>query len=203
MILEHGSAWKTSASLLIRIRDQSDEKSWEDFVFYYRPFIYNVVRGMNIPHHDAEEIVQMVLLKSWNKLPKFEYDRGKGRFRGWLCMVTGNTVKDFLRKRKISLEDLGTEDQIENQSLHHTEDPEIEKIAEREWRRYISRLAWETVSKKFKPQVTQAFLMAIQSQPVEEIVKTLGIAESTVYVYKCRVQKELRKEIIRLNRFLS
>ena len=203
MITEHTSAWKTSRTLLTRVKDQKDEQSWEDFVFYYRPFIYNVVRGMNIAHHDAEEIVQNVLLKAWNKLPKFEYDRGRGRFRGWLCMVTGNTVRDFLRKRKLPLEDISHEGAGEAHSLHYTESPEIDKIADREWRRYISKLAWESVSKRFKPQVTQAFLMAIQSIPVETIVKELEIAESTVYVYKCRVQKELRKEIIQLNRFLG
>ncbi len=74
------SAWKTRESLLEKVKDQTDEQSWEDFVYYYSPFIYSVIRGMNISHHDAEEIVQMVLLKSWNKLPEFEYNRGKGRF---------------------------------------------------------------------------------------------------------------------------
>ena len=203
MKVDHNSAWKTRESLLKRVKNQDDEKSWEDFVFYYRPFIYNVVRGMNIAHHDAEEIVQLVLLKSWNKMPKFDYDRGRGRFRGWLCMVTGNTVRDFLRKRKISMEELLPENGGENTQVRYSELPEIEKLAQKEWKRYISKLAWENVSKKFKPHVTQAFLMAIQSVPVAEIVRKLGIAESTVYVYKCRVQRELRTEIIRLNRFLS
>ena len=202
-MVNHSSAWKTRESLLMRVKDQDDDKSWEDFVTYYRPFIYNVVRGMNLPHHDAEEIVQLVLLKSWNKLPKFDYDKGKGRFRGWLCMVTGNTVRDFLRKRKIPTEELSTESTKESPYSRYSDLPEIEKIAEKEWKRYISKLAWESVSKKFKPQVTQAFLMAVQSVPMEEIVLKLGIAESTVYVYKCRVQKELRAEIIRLNRYLG
>lgn len=204
MVVGNSSAWKTRESLLRRVKNQNDEKSWEDFVYYYRPFIYNVVRGMNIGHHDAEEIVQLVLLKAWNKLPQFEYDRGRGRFRGWLCMVTGNTVRDFLRKRKILTEELPVETSKDNPNASRYSDlPEIDKLAEKEWRRYISKLAWESVSKKFKPQVTQAFLLAIQSVPLDEIVRKLGIAESTVYVYKCRVQKELRSEIIRLNRFLS
>ena len=202
MKLDHNSAWKTRESLLQRVKNQDDEKSWEDFVYYYRPFIYNVVRGMNIPHHDAEEIVQLVLVKSWSKLPKFEYNRGRGRFRGWLCMVTGNTVRDFLRKKKILLEEISPEGANESSSIH-SQLPEIEKIAEKEWKRYISKLAWESVSKKFKPHVTQAFLMTVQSIPVSEIVQRLGIAESTVYVYKCRVQRELRSEIIRLNRQLG
>ena len=49
------SAWKTRESLLMRVKDQTDEQSWDDFVRYYRPFIYNLVRGMKIQHHDAEE----------------------------------------------------------------------------------------------------------------------------------------------------
>jgi RNA polymerase sigma factor (sigma-70 family) len=198
-----GSAWKTHESLLRRVRNQGDEQSWEDFVHYYRPFIYNVVRGMNIAHHDAEELVQTVLLKSWNKLPDFEYDRGKGRFRGWLCQVTGNSVRDFLRKRRTSVERISPDNIRDNTNLHCIDLPEVEKIAEKEWKRYISKLAWETVSKKFKPHVAQAFLMAAQRVPTVKIGDELGIAESSVYVYKCRVQKELRSEIIRLNRFLG
>ena len=86
---------------------------------------------------------------------------------------------------------------------HYSEIPEIEKIADIEWKRYISRLAWKTASKKFKPRVSKTFLMVMQSIPIEKIAAELGIAESTVYVYKSRVQKELRSEIIRLNRYLS
>ena len=98
------SGWQTSETLLERVKNPDDEKSWEDFVYYYRPFIYSAIRGMNIAHHDAEEICQSVLLKAWKKLPEFEYNRGKGRFRGWLCHVTGNSVRDSIRKRKTSLE---------------------------------------------------------------------------------------------------
>lgn len=117
-------------------------------------------------------------------------------------MVTGNTVRDFLRKKKILLEEISPEGTKDNSSMY-SELPEIEKIAEKEWKRYISKLAWESISKKFKPHVTQAFLMTVQSIPVSEIVLKLGIAESTVYVYKCRVQRELRLEIVRLNRLLG
>jgi len=177
--------------------------SWEDFVYYYRPFIYASIRRMNVTHHDAEEICQSVLLKAWKKLPDFEYNRGKGRFRGWLCHVTGNSVRDSIRKRKTSLEQNLTDTNETSYTSHHSEKPEIEKIANLEWKRYISRLAWKTVSKRFKPRVSKTFLMVAQSIPVEKIAAELKIAESSVYVYKSRVQKELRSEIIRLNRYLS
>ena len=197
------SAWETRESLLQRVKNQSDEQSWEDFVYYYRPFIYNVVRGMNIPHHDAEEIVQVVLVKSWNKLPDFEYDRGKGRFRGWLCQVTGNAVRDFIRKRRVQNERISSEHSVDNIYNQFTELPEIEKIVEAEWKNYISKRAWDNISPKFSDHVAKAFLMSVKSVPTKEIAKELGIAESSVYVYKCRVQKELRAEIKRLNFFLE
>lgn len=190
-------------SLLERVKDQDDERSWDDFVRYYRPFIFNVVRGMNIAHHDAEEILQTVLLKSWNKLPEFDYDREKGRFRGWLCQVTGNSVRDFIRKRRTVLEEQPAGDSGQVGYPQQIELPEIEKLAEKEWRRYISELAWERVSVKFKPHVIDAFLMAVDHVPMEEIVEKLGIAESSVYVYKSRVQKRLRVEIMKLNRILG
>ena len=84
----------TRETLLQRIRNRHDEESWEDFVYYYRQYIYIICRGMGVNHHDSEELVQKVMMKAWDKLPEFEYDKKK-RFRGWLCMVTGNTVKDF------------------------------------------------------------------------------------------------------------
>ena len=199
------SAWRTRESLLERIKDPQDEHSWNDFVHYYRPFIYNLARSMNIAHHDAEEIVQNVLLKSWNKLPEFEYDRGKGRFRGWLCRVTGNCVRDMIRKRHKSGEQVSWDQSHDQIGLDEfgINLPEIDQLAEKEWKRYISGLAWNAVETKFKPQVIKAFLMAVQGTPMKAITDELGIANSSVYVYKTRVQRELRAEIIRLNRHLG
>lgn len=201
-VVAEESAWKTRESLLMRIKDPTDERSWEDFDHYYRPFIYNLVRSMKIQHHDAEEIVQTVLVKSWNKLPEFEYDRNKGRFRGWLCQVSGNAVRDFIRKRRGPESKIAhvydSESMLESSSL-----PEIEKKAEREWRRYLSEIAWKNIEKKFKPHVARVFLMAVEGIAPDTIVEELGIAKSSVYVYKSRVQKELRAEIVRLNRILE
>lgn len=196
------SAWRTRETLLERVRDPEDEQSWEDFVRYYRPFVYQIARRMNIAHHDAEEIVQNVMVKAWNKLPEFEYDRGRGRFRGWLCQVTGNAVRDFIRhcRRSVALADQEFDPE---HSLAGVDHPAVEKIAEQEWRRYLSDLAWKNIEKKFKPHVARVFLMAVKGVPTLRIMEELGIAESSVYVYKSRVQKKLRAEIIRLNRLLG
>ena len=194
------SVWKTSKTLLQKIKDNHDERSWEDFVFYYRDFIFNVVVKMNISHHDAEDITQRVLLKLWKTLPQFDYHPEKGRFRGWLCRITGNEVKDFFRaKGRSPLVDL--EDQEEQDSLvdQMTNLPEIENIAKEEWRSYVSKLAWSNIVDSIDSKTAECFLMFVRGQSIKEIVAKLGVAESTTYVYKKRVQDKLRNEIIRLN----
>ncbi len=196
------SSLKTRESLLDRIKDQYDDESWEEFVYYYRPFIYNVVRSMNINHHDAEEIVQTVVIKAWNKLPSFRYDKLKGKFRSWLGQVTANTIRDFIRKYKTLNQHVTSDQNFTNIEQMCQNLPEVQHIAEKEWKRYISNLAWETVSKKFKKHVADTFLMCADRVPTHTIVEKLGISESSVYVYKSRVQKRLRDEIIRLNRLL-
>ena len=88
----------TRQTLLERIRIQKDDKSWEEFVLYYRHFLYIICRRMNLSHHDSEEVVQKILLKIWNAIDNFEYDKSK-RFRSWLYSVTRNAVRDFCRKQ--------------------------------------------------------------------------------------------------------
>jgi len=194
------SVWKTSKTLLQKIKDNHDDRSWEEFVFYYRDFIFNVIVKMNISHHDAEDITQRVLIKLWKTLPQFNYQPEKGRFRGWLCRITGNEVKDFFRaKGRTPVVDLEDQDEQDALTDRLTNLPEIENIAKEEWRTYVSKLAWSNIVDTIDPKTAECFLMFARGQSIKEIVEKLGVAESTTYVYKKRVQDKLRNEIIRLN----
>ena len=188
--------WNNRKTMLIRLKDQYDESSWEEFVATYRQYIYNVVRRMELNHHDALEIVQLVLIKLWKKLPDFSYDNYRGKFRNWLYTVTANQVRDFLRGKNLSLSKIQDTEAELNKT---TSIPEIEKIAEKEWKVYISNLAWERVQKNFSEGVRKAFLMSIEGHPVEKISADLGVSESSIYVYKKRVQDRLQEEIAYLN----
>lgn len=196
--------WNTRQTLLEKIRDKHDDESWEDFVYYYRQYIYVVVRSMNLYHHDAEEIVQLVLLKVWEKLPDFQYDREKGRFRGWLCRVTGNITKNYLRSRKSQINRVEKfKQQEEIHYLNSVSLPEIEDIASREWENYIANIAWKNIENNFKDHVKECFLLMSDDVPVADIAVKLGISESSVYVYKKRVLDRLFAEINRLERDLG
>jgi RNA polymerase sigma factor (sigma-70 family) len=198
------SLWLTRATLLHRVRDPRDEASWTEFVRYYERFVYAIARRMNLNHHDAEEVVQTVILKLWKKIPEFEYDASKGRFRGWLCTVAGNEVKRLLRRRSAELHRLeNRERDLEESYLNGIQVSELEAAAEKEWIVYIATLAWERVQPHFESHVLAAFERLSKGENAEAVARDLGIAPSSVYVYKKRVGDRLREEIRLLNNELD
>lgn len=195
--------WKTRRTLLERIKDRHDDVSWEDFVHYYRPFINGVLRRMEASPDDADEIAQRVILKAWETLPDFQYDPGKGRFRGWLCRVTGNQARDYFRSK--ARERLVSTDDVENGEAIAAEQyalPKMEKLAEAEWKSYVSNLAWRNIEPKLNDRCARAFLMRVDGASTDDIAAKLGVAEKSVYVYAKRARDALRAEIMRLNREL-
>ncbi len=195
---------KTRQTLLIRIRNQHDEKSWEEFIGYYQSYVFAVVTNMNISHHDAEDIVQSVMLKAWKKLPEFEYATRKGRFRGWLATVTRNEVSNFFRKKKWELNNLeGKEGERIESDFHEISQPEIEEISLREWKLYIAELAWKNVKKNISTESAEAFVMLADEIPPQEVSEKLGIPIDNLYVYKARIKKRLCQEIMLLEEELG
>lgn len=187
--------YKTRMTLLAKIRDKHDDAAWADFAYYYRKYIYNIARRMQLDHGAAEEVVQIVMIQSWNKLPDFNYDPSKGRFRGWLCRVTGNAVKNYYRDNINRFVELEPDSTFSEELIT---EPEVEKIAEEEWKEYLPKLAWKNIQKHFDENVKKVWEMTQKGKKVSEIAKKLGITESSVYVYKKRVQDKLRAEIKQL-----
>ena len=194
----------TRETLLVRVRHQHDEAAWQEFVHYYRGFVFNIARSMGLSHHDAEEVVQTVMVQLWKKLPEFEYDSRKGRFRGWLCTVTANVVKTMIQRKSRDLDRLTPGEQEELASyLHEIKATPNDELAEQEWMGYIITLAWNKVQEELGANEKAAFEMVSQGVAVEEVSQRLGIATSSVYVYKKRVTDRLKLEVARLNEVLD
>src|SRR5438067_2093227 len=92
----------TNTSLLRRVRDPKDRASWSEFVALYEPILFGYVRKHNLDDNDARDLVQDIFISLLRKLPEFEMDRSKGRFRGWLWRVAANAVVDWVRARRRS-----------------------------------------------------------------------------------------------------
>lgn len=190
---DSSKTYRTRQSLLMRLKDTHDESSWDEFVSIYKNYILAIIRNMKVNKHDAEDLLQSILLKLWRKLPTFEYDPGKGQFRYWLGRVTKNDVFKFCNKKMRRNESSPEEDEELD-----TEDPEVDKMIEKEWQNYIAEKAWDKISKKFGQKILDVFLCFAEGHTGPVVAEKMNMAENTAYVYKLRVQKALHKEMVRL-----
>ena len=198
------TTYATRKSLLYKVKDQQDLKSWDEFTNLYRRYIYMVARNMNLTHHDAEDITQRALIKLWEKLPDFEYDRCRGTFRSWLCTIIRHMVINFVKRKARMLTTLDDEEKSLTQNyLNKVTVPELKTLEEREWNTFLLNSAWESIKGQLTDKVREAYLLLHKGQSLESVSEQLGIKLNTVYVYRLRVQQKLAKEITSLVNKLS
>ncbi|OVE81748.1 hypothetical protein BVY04_02570 [bacterium M21] len=191
--------YNTRLTLLDRIRNKDDQASWEEFVNIYKQYLYTVIRNLNVNHHDTEEILQTVFLKIWKKFEDFSYNSARGKFRFWLCSVARNSVIDFIRSQQSRMDQLDKIQSGEREFyLKSITIPEVDEIAENEWRNYLANLALSNIQKTQKEHVIKSFTLFVQGESISEIAKELNLAENTVYVYKSKVLELLKQETKRL-----
>ena len=186
-------AFNTKETLLFRVQNNMD--SWDEFTSIYERYIYLIIRAMKINHHDAEDLTQNVLLKVWKNIANYEYNPDHARFRTWLSRICRNQVIDFIRKKK-------TDDNkiLNNYSeAEQITQPQVEALAEEEWKAHVSTAAWENIQSDFKTEAMSCFEMINDGRPVADIAKDLNLSESSVYVYSKRVRDQLIAEVRRLN----
>ena len=187
----------TRQTLLIKIRDQYDDAAWEEFISFYRPYIYRVVQNLqNINATDREDIIQEVMLIAWKKLPEFSYSPEKGRFRSWLSTVTQRTAYAHWNKRQKGEYFDGA---VKADELSAGLSPEVEKICQDEWEQHVADTAWANIVDKFEPQILKAFQKLASGEKGEDVARELGLSQNSVYVYKKRVMAALQKEIAYLD----
>lgn len=192
---------QTRLTLIQRIQQkQRDEHCWEDFVSSYRGYICAIINNFNIDKALVDDLLQEVLLKLWKTMDRFKYEPEKCRFRTWLSMVTCSIAKDYLKSRA----GRDSKNKIElHEELNQTTPPEIELIAEREWKLFIAEQAYENVKDSLSNKVAAVFELVMQDVLDGEIEQRLGIASSSVRVYKQRARNAFLKEVFRLNKELD
>jgi len=189
----------TRHTLLQKLQIRQDDQTWEDFSRYYEGYIYIVLRNFGLSVEDSEDLLQEVLLKLWKALPNYNYEKDKCRFRTWLCVIIRNTVLNFHRKKstKNSKQNTNFEDIINKLEL--ISEAEIDHISEREWKTYVSNLAWENLKADFSGVQLSVFEASLEESNNAVLAEKFEIAESSIRVYKMRIRKALCKEISRLN----
>jgi RNA polymerase sigma factor (sigma-70 family) len=187
----------TRQTLLQKIKDVHNEDSWNEFVEIYRPYIYVIIKNLRVPTDEIEDHLQSTLVICWQKLPDFNYEPEKGRFRYWLSRIAKYTVSNHIRKfsRRSELDK-----KIE---IPTSLSPEVEEISDREWKVFISKMAWNKIKEDLTENARLSFEGLMEGESFDSISERLSIPKNTISVNKKRVEQKMFKEIQKLQRELG
>lgn len=189
------SYWvQTRLSLLSRVKDLGDERSWREFFDIYWKLIHNIAIKSGLSQSESEEVVQEVFVELAKQLPEFQYDPNRGSFKNWLKTLVGWKVVDQIRVRATS-NHVSNLDPSDSEALAPPCN-QLEKLWESEWKLNLIDAALKRVRHQSDPRQYQAFDLAFQrNMPAVEVAKTLGMSLPSVYLAKHRIHRRLRAEI--------
>ncbi len=78
----------------------SEELAYREFYHRYEPPITGLARNRGLSRHDAEDVVQEVMLAAWRHLNGTVARDGCDHFRGLVLRIAGNKTFDHLRRQR-------------------------------------------------------------------------------------------------------
>lgn len=185
---------KTSQTLLIRMREASDDAAWSEFARLYVPLLRKFALLRGVEAQDADDLVQEVLKTVAQSIRGFEYDPARGTFRDWLFIVMRSKVARHFKKAARRPQGSGGD----TVRLMMEEQPAPEEHADwdLEYRRRMFAWAAEKVRQVVSEKTWRAFSMTtVENRPVAEAAQALGMTPGAVHVAKSRVIARMREQI--------
>ncbi len=184
----------TRATLLLRLRDRSDQDSWAEFVEIYTPLLYAYCQKREINSTETADIVQDVFRSISLAIQGFDYDPSKGRFKAWLFTVLRNAVSTHFRKASRA-----PMTSSETQLIERLEaDPEHSEAHDwdRDYQVRLLHWAMEKIQPEFSEQAWTIFTeTALKERAPQEVAEELGMQKNAVTVAKYRVMQRLRRKL--------
>ncbi len=182
-------AHATSATLLDRLTDPSDDEAWAIFYDFYAPFILSCCLDRGCSRTLAEEVLQEVMVNLLRVMPEFRYDRRDGHFRAYLRRLVENRLLDAYRREKRQGRLLGRYAEQGEIQAHHDE-PVVAVDWDASWRKLVLRRAVERAKAKVHSTTFRSFEMyVLQERPIAEVTAELGISRNAVYQHKQRMMR--------------
>jgi RNA polymerase sigma-70 factor (ECF subfamily) len=180
---------RTDSGLLDGVKDPANHEAWERFIARYGPMIRGWCRHW-FPH-ETDDKAHEVLAALVFRMITFEYDRSKGRFRGWLKTVTHNLMAELKRDQWPQADGDG-ESPLD--SLEAREDLAARLAAEFDLD--LLEQAKDQVRDRVQTHTWAAYLAtAEEGQEPVEVARQLGMKVGAVYQAKHSVTAMLRQEI--------
>ena len=185
----------TQPSLLRELREGGSEgrpaqSAWREFFECYAPAVFRVARRRGLDRHDAEDIVQQVMLSIAGHIGKFTYDRDCGRFRQWVKTISNNKIRDRHRRQTHTVPQVPLSNSASECVDEH---PSMSELWEQEWRVQEILHCLDQVVDEFAPNRVQAFrLYVLEGVSAEETAQRMGMSRGHVYVTRSEILSRIR-----------
>jgi RNA polymerase sigma factor (sigma-70 family) len=197
---------KTRKSLIERLGDWEDQKSWDDFYKTYWRLIYSVALKSGLRPDEAMDAVQEVVLALAKQSKKQQYDPRQGSFKVWLMNLTRWRINDQFRRRAkdTAMSHSASHDDRDTATFDRFADPktgDLERLWNAEWARNLLDRAIARVKVQVSPRQFQIFdAYVVKDWSVGKVMSELGVSLAQVYLAKHRVGKILKSEIAALDK---
>lgn len=193
----------TRASLLERVKDSLDERSWEEFHRLYGPLVRRFALKAGLTEAEAEDVVQETMSGAARHLPEFRYEPQRCSFKTWLMNLARWRVTDQFRKRLPGLSGGGPGtawgEGSRTATIERVADPagqELERVWEGEWHAALLGKAIERVKGRVNLKQWQMFdLYVLKEWSAGEVAKALQVSRARVYLNKHRVGSLVAREL--------
>ncbi|MEG1261017.1 MAG: sigma-70 family RNA polymerase sigma factor [Akkermansia sp.] len=191
----------TRKSLIARLENWEDQRTWDEFYRTYWRLIYSVALKSGLREDEAWDVVQETILAIAKQTKKNMYDPAQGSFKLWLWTVTRWRINDQFRKRKKDTAMIMPANQEENAEHPIDKIPDesnhsFDKVWESEWQKNLLKAAIDRVKTKVSPKQFQLFdYYVLREWSATKVCRQMGVTIAQVYLAKHRVGGALKKEL--------
>src|SRR5262245_22462097 len=191
----------TRVSLLARLKNPEDQRSWEDFYNTYSRMIYGLATHLGLSDAEAQDVLQETVIKVAEKMPGFQYNRAIGSFKSWLLTIARSRIIDTHRRRQRE------QARIVSGSLSSSRTAVIERIADpaslnldaiwdQQWKEGLVEAATDRVRRRVSPKQFQLYDCNVRKQwPAEKVAQLLGVTAADVHMAKHRITVLIKQQI--------
>lgn len=195
----------TRRSLLSRLKNFEDDKSWQEFFDTYWNLIYGVAIKTGLTDDEAQEVVQKTVIEVSKRIKEFTYDPSKS-FKAWLLTNTRWRIAEQFKARAPGYKSPASSDATARTStierIPAMGELDFEKKWDDEWREHAQATVMERLKQKVKnPKHYQIFdAHVVKGWSVEKVAATLNVSSDLVYKVKERVTKLIKEDLDRLEK---
>lgn len=196
----------TRHSLVGRLGNLDDGRSWQEFFNLYGPLLLRFSRAAGLTDTEAQEAVQETVITVARNVGELRYDPARGSFKGWLLQTARWRIADQFRRRRPDAAAAGpapgTDDGPRTAFLDRVPDPAapaLEVLWDREWRENLLAAALTRVRAIADPRQFQIFdCYVTKGWPALRVARELGVNIAAVYLAKHRVGVMLKRAVVEL-----